>query len=165
MKFLDEKFKTHKKQFLFQSALGGVTAGAVLCLFDIVKNPIIVASFGASAFIAFSLPHREISRPRFLIGGYLIGILVGMLMYNITRIPVEDAIIQKALYVTAGIFAVTLAMFLMGITNTEHAPGASIALGFTLNPWTMATVVLVITGIIMVTLIQRFLKRWMIDLI
>jgi hypothetical protein len=56
-------------------------------------------------------------------------------------------------------------MFMMTITNTEHAPATGIALGFVINEWTFKTVVLVLVGIIIISTIQRCCRNWMINLI
>lgn len=165
MRIFDEKFKKDKKHFILQAALAGGAVAAALCLFDVVKNPMIVASFGSSAFGAFTMPHRDITRPRFLIGGYVVGIAVGMLVHTVTYMSIDHIVMQKMVYIIAGAIAVALAMFIMGITNTEHAPGASIALGFTLNSATLSTVILVLVGISVIAGLQRLLKRHMIDLI
>ncbi|MFH1411220.1 MAG: HPP family protein [Candidatus Omnitrophota bacterium] len=165
MRIFDRKFKDHKRQFILQAALGGLAVGAALCLFDVVKSPMIVASFGSSAFGAFTMPHRDIFGPRFLIGGYIVGIVAGVIMHKMAVMPMDSVIAQRALYTLAGAFAACLAIFVMGITETEHAPGTSIAIGFALNSWTIMTIILVLAGIIMISVLQRFLKRWMIDLI
>ncbi|MDP8259338.1 MAG: HPP family protein [Candidatus Aadella gelida] len=165
MKIFDEKLKGHKVQFMFQALLGGLAVGTALCFFDVVKNPMIVASFGSSTFVAFTMPHRELSRTRFLIGGYIVGITSGVLMHNITLIPIDSYMLEKAVYILSGGGAAALAIFLMGLINAEHAAGTSIAIGFALNTWTYQTIILVLLGITVIALLKKSLKRFMIDLI
>ncbi|MFH1552229.1 MAG: HPP family protein [Candidatus Omnitrophota bacterium] len=165
MRLLDAKFRDNKLRYIAQSVMGGLAVAAALLFFNVVSQPMIIASFGASGFIAFTMPYKRISRPRCLIGGYIIGIIVGCLLHPITDIPMSHEFGLKMMHVMAGAAAVGLAMFLMSITNTEHAPATSIALGLVLNEWTFHTVVLILAGINVILVIQRAMKPWMIDLI
>ena len=74
MKVFDDKFKTNKSQYILQSMLATSTIIVVLIILDIITDAIIIASFGASSFIAFLMPHLRVSKGRFMIGGYLVGI-------------------------------------------------------------------------------------------
>jgi CBS-domain-containing membrane protein len=125
----------------------------------------IIASFGASAFLAFTFPHKRRSRPRCLIGGYFIGVVVGCIIHYATEIPVEEYFALKMIHVFVGAFGVVLSMFLMSITDTEHPPAASIALGFVINDWKWQTIILVMTGIILISLIKEILKPHIIDML
>jgi CBS-domain-containing membrane protein len=165
MRYLDKKFRKNKIRYIFQAIMGGLAVAVALVFFDVVNKPVIIASFGASAFIAFAMPHHEIARPRYLIGGYCVGVIVGCLIHYATFLPVGSYLAEKILYVIAGGMSVGLAMFMMTITNTEHAPATGIALGFVINEWTFKTVVLVLVGIIIISTIQRCCRNWMINLI
>ncbi|MFC1643894.1 HPP family protein [Candidatus Omnitrophota bacterium] len=165
MRLLDSKFQDNKLRYIAQSVMGGLAVAAALLFFNIVSQPMIIASLGASGFIAFTMPHKRISQPRYLIGGYIIGIIVGCLVHYMTDIPISRGFGLKMLYVMAGATAVGLAMFLMSITNTEHAPATSIALGLVINEWTFHTVILILAGIMVISVIQRGMKPWMMDLI
>ncbi|MEA3488904.1 MAG: HPP family protein [Candidatus Omnitrophota bacterium] len=165
IKLFDGKFRDHKVSFIMQAALAGVAVSAALILFDVVYQPVIIASFGASGFIAFTTPHRDISRPRCLIGGYIIGILVGCAMYYFTLLPVKTYLLQMAVHILAVGIAVALATFLMTITDTEHAPAASVAVGVVINDWAFYTLVTIMVGIIVISILKETLKRKMIDLL
>lgn len=165
MRILDTKFYDNKFRYIVQAVLSGLAVAAALLFFDVVRHPVIIASFGASGFIAFTTPHKSISRPRYFIGGYIVGILVGAIVHLVINLPIEHGLAQKMLYILSGSVAVSLAMFLMAITDTEHPPAASIALGLVINDWTFHTLVLIMAGIIVISTIQKILKGWMIDLI
>ena len=165
MRFFDEKFRDNKFRYIAQAALGGIAAAAALVFFDVVNHPAIIASFGASTLVAFAAPHQRFARPRYLVGGYIIGVTVGCLIHYVTIFPIEPYLAQKLIHLLAGGVAVGLAIFFMAVTNTEHAPAAGIALGFVINDWTFHTVVMVMIGIIVISAIQRILRPWMIDLI
>jgi hypothetical protein len=64
-----------------------------------------------------------------------------------------------------GALATGLAMLLMVITDTEHPPAASLALGFVLNEWDALTVLAVISGIVALASIKEVLKFRLIDLL
>ncbi len=172
MRFFDEKFKENKTHYILQACLAGVAVAIALAFFDVVRQPVIIASFGASAFIAFTVPKRPNSSPRKLIGGYMIGAIVGCLINILVILPAENYfttaeyhLALESIHIMAGAAAVALSMFLMTITETEHPPAASIALGFVVNEWTLATVVFVLAGISAISLVKRIFKSWMIDLL
>ena len=165
IRLFDEKFKSNKEKYIIQSLLCGIAVGMALVFFDVVRQPMIIASFGASGFIAFTMPHRPIASARHLIGGYVIAIIVGCLMHALTVLPIEHDLTQIALHIIASIVVVTLAMFIMSVTNTEHAPATSIALGLVINDWTYVTVARIMVGILIIVLVQRLTRNWMMDLL
>ncbi len=165
MRLFDEKFRGNKAKYIMQAILGGVAVAVALQFFDVVHKPVIIAAFGSSAFVAFAMPHRGIASPRCLIGGYAVGVIVGAMVHSVTFLPIEAYIYEKAVYLTGGALAVGLAMFLMAVTNTEHAPATGIALGLVINDWDYATLVYIMVGITVISGIQLALKRWMMDLV
>ena len=165
MRLFDEKFRGNKLKYIGQAVMCGLAIVVALQFFDVVHKPVILASFGASAFIAFTIPHRRAAGPRYLIGGYAIGVFVGALVHFATLLPVEIYIYEKLIYTFAGGIAVGLAMFLMAITNTEHPPAGGIALGFVVNEWTPHTIAQIMIGITIISAIQLILKKWMMDLV
>ncbi|MGB2631009.1 MAG: HPP family protein [Candidatus Omnitrophota bacterium] len=165
MRYFDRKFQENKRQYIVQSLLAGFAVAFALVFFDVVRQPVIIASFGASAFIAFTMPQREISSPRRLIGGYLVGIVVGCLIHFLADIYNANYMLDRIMTVIAGGTAVCLAVFLMTITDTEHAPATSIALGLVINVWDLRTVLLIVAGISLISAIQRVFRPRMMDLI
>ena len=165
MRFFDEKFRRNKGRYVLQACFAGAAVGVALVLFDVVKQPVIIASFGASAFIAFTMPHGHMASPRHLIGGYIVGVIVGCLVHFVTLLPIDQYITAKGLYIISGAFAVMLSVFIMTVTDTEHPPASSIALGFVINEWDIRTVVLILVGISVISFIQRALSSRMIDIL
>ena len=164
-RIVDDKFKKNKLQYFVQSMLAGCAVVAALFFFDVVTRPIIIASFGASAFIVFTRPHQKIASLRNVLGGYIAGIIVGMIIHYIIIIPaVENEFTVRVMYIISGGIAVFSAMFLMSIFDIEHAPAASIALGLVLNNWDAKTIIYILIGITIVSCIKQFTKRYMIDL-
>jgi CBS-domain-containing membrane protein len=162
---IDEKFRENKRRYIIQSVLAGLAVAVALLEFDIVRNPVVIGAFGASAFVAFTEPHKKWSGPRCLIGGYIIGLIVGGSVHYLTEFSIEHYWLLKIIHILAGALAVCLAMFFMSITDTEHAPASGIALGLVINDWDYFIILKILAGIIIISLIQRALRRWMIDIV
>jgi len=165
MQIVDSKFYGNKSRYIIQAAFGAGAVAVALLLFDVVNQPMIIASFGASAFIVFTRPQSYTADARHVIGAYIIGILVGCTFHWVTFVSLDNYTTLQIIHVVAAAFAVGLSMFLMAITNTEHAPGTSIALAFAINDWTLKTIVLVMIGIIFISIIHKATKRWMVDVL
>ncbi len=79
---------------------------------------LLVGSFGASAVIVFAAPHALMAHPRALLGGNFIGALIGVLVAK--YVPFDPWLLAA--------IAVSVAIFVMLVTNTLHAPGGATAL-------------------------------------
>ncbi len=160
MIFLDAKFKQNKARYTFQCLLTTLSVLLVLLLLDAMSNVAVIAALGASSFIVFTIPHAQVSRPRFCIGGYIIGVAAGGLCYWLAHIPWPDVLLPAYAYadVICGALAVGLTVFGMVVTNTEHPPAASIALGLVLGEWSLKTVIVVMVGITVLSLLRLLLK-------
>ena len=126
----------------------------------------LIAALGASAFIAFAVPHSPHSGPRNMIGGYTIGIVAGCLMATLeSAMNIQGSGAAHAVMVIFGAMAISLAMFMMVVTRTEHPPAAALALGLVLNEWDLLTLGVVMTGIVALSLIKRLVLPMLLDLI
>ena len=67
-------------------------------------------------------------------------------------------------YTVFGALAVGIAILLMTLTNTEHAPAAGIALGLVLNEWDYATILFIFAALLFMIALRRFLRPLLIDL-
>jgi len=162
MKLIDESFAGNKFGYIVQCLLAGLSTVLVLALLTSISNIAVIASLGASSFIVFALPHTVSSRPRFLVGGYVVGVAVGSgflwLRYT-TSLPQEFGFIPFFPHVVFGGAAVAMATFVMVVTNTEHPPAAGLALGFVmLDEWRWITPIAVLVGIVALCLIKTLLK-------
>ena len=146
--------------------MAAVSVLVVLLFLDSVKQTVLIASLGASAFIAFAIPCSQYSRPRYLVGGYLIGMIIGCTSFLLASWLAEMAMLEMhEAQIVFGAFAAGLAMFLMVVTDTEHPPAASLALGFVLNEWDALTVLVVLIGIVALTSIKEVFKPRLMDLL
>ena len=79
MRFFDKKFRKNVHKCVFQCVLATLTVLAVLVFLNVRTETAIIAALGASAFIVFTMPKTYSSDPRRLIGGYIVGIIVGII--------------------------------------------------------------------------------------
>ena len=165
-RYCDDKFRTHWVRYVGQSLMAAISVLVVLLILDSVKQTVLIASLGASAFIAFTIPCSQYSRPRYLIGGYLVGMVVGGTSFLLASWLAETAMLDMhQAQIVFGALATGMAMFLMVVTDTEHPPAASLALGFVLNEWDALTVLAVLSGIVALTSIKEVLKPRLMDLL
>jgi CBS-domain-containing membrane protein len=164
--FLDPRFFGNWRQYLFQCLFVTATMVVVLALLDSVSETVLVAALGASSVVAFSAPSLRASRPRCLIGGYLVGVAVGCGMsLLVTAAGGLVSLDEHSSRILLGAIAVGLAMFIMVATNTEHPPGAAIAFGLVLHEWDLLTIVVVLAGISAISLIKELARGRLIDLL
>ncbi len=159
MHIFDTKFAQNKIWYTLQCLLATVSFLLILVILDRMSNAAIIAALGASCFIVFTMPHAKLSSPRFLIGGYLVGLVIGILCYFLAQLnwPASLAATQQS-HLLFGALAVGLAIFVMVITNTEHPPAASLALGLVLGKWTPTTILVILIGILTLSILKYLIK-------
>jgi CBS-domain-containing membrane protein len=167
LRFLDARFTERKGRYLFQCALATLAVLVVLVSLDRVQQTTVIASLGASSFIAFTMPRARLSRPRFLVGGYLVGTAAGCIcwyvgtcaVWSLLRVPIAGV------QVITGALAVGLATLLMVVANVEHPPAAGLALAFVLNQWDGSTIIVVLAGIASLVILKTLLEPVLVDLL
>jgi len=167
---LDKKFKNNSLKYIFQCILASLTVLAILIFLDVLNEAALITALGASAFIVFTMPSQYSSDPRRLIGGYVVGLFVGFIFYIISTSRITDIInnitgISSASLIIFGSIAVGFSIFIMAVTNTEHAPAAGIALGLVINNWDYLTIIFIILAIVWFVSIKIILKKYLMDLI
>lgn len=167
MRIFDEKFVKNKTRYILQCSLATLSVFIVLLLIDARSHAVVIAVFGASAFTAFTMPEAEVSRPRYLIGGYLVGIAAGSFCHYLLSVPLLESLpfFKGPSYVAYGALAVGVATLGMVITDTEPPPAAGLALGLVLNEWSYSTVLVVLTGIVSLSIIKTALRPFLRNLL
>ena len=164
---LDPKFCRDPLRYVVQCSIATLAVLIVLLALDYVKQTVLIASLGASAFIAFTMPRVDSSRPRFLMGGYVVGTVMGCL-WSAAATALEPAAgwaLAGPSIVLFAALATGSAIFLMVVTQTEHPPAAALALGYVLNEWDLLTVLVVLTGIVAISLIKELLRPILVNLL
>jgi CBS-domain-containing membrane protein len=153
------------KRYAMQCGLAGLIVLVLLLVLDAVTQTVLIAALGASAFIAFAVPRSPHSGPRHMIGGYVVGIFAGSLMSMLKTLVYVSAGTDHAVMVVFGAIAISLAMFTMVVTRTEHPPAAALALGLVLNEWSLLTLFVVLCGIIGLSIVKQLVLPALLDLI
>jgi len=161
----DRLRRDNLNRYLLQCTLASVVVLILLLILDTVTQTVLIAALGASTFIAFAVPRSLQSEPRYMIGGYLVGILVGSSIGTLSAsIHYSDIVTAHVAMIVFGALATGLAMFVMVITKTEHPPAAALALGLVLNEWDFLTLVVVIVGVIAISIFKRLVLPILMDL-
>ena len=166
MRILDRKAKKYIVRYVFQCAIATAAILLILIFLDVLTHTAIIAALGATAFIVFTMPKAYSSGPRPLLGGYLIGIIIGVgfSLLSTLKFILPCFISPLTSYTVFGALAVGVAILLMTLTNTEHAPAAGIALGLVLNEWDYATILFIFGALLLMIALRRFLRPLLIDL-
>lgn len=168
MNIIDLKLKKYFFKYIFQCLLATFVLSVAMLFLNIVTETALIASLGATAFIVFAMPKTYSSAPRRLIGGYTVGISIGIIFFYLeNRIHylsiIEPQINHPLSYVLAAI-AVGLTIFIMTVTNTEHAPAAGISLGLVINQWDITSLLFIITSMLVMVGVKCLLKPYLINL-
>ena len=167
MKLIDANFKNNKSRYFLQSLIIVFLLLVILQILDVIQQTAIIVSLGASSFVLFAMPHVKRARPRYVVGGYLVAVVFGCLCHLVVENPVVAAGFgsTRMALIFASAIAVGLTVFVMIVTNTEHPPAASIALGFVMNEWDYRTIACVILGIVLMSLVHQLIKPFLRDLL
>jgi CBS-domain-containing membrane protein len=151
-----DNFKRHG----LQCGLAGLGVLLLLLVLDAVTQTVLIASLGASAFIAFAVPRSLHSDPRHLVGGYVTGVAMSSFYALFSLQGTWD----HAIMIVFGALAISVAMFAMVVTRTEHPPAAALALGLVLNEWDLLTLVVVLVGVIGLSIIKQIVTPVLMDI-
>ena len=163
----DSKFKKFPLKYIFQCILATITVFAILLFLNVLKETAIITALGASTFIIFTMPTQYSSDIRRLVGGYIVGITIGIIFYIIYNAQIESIHVfsEQTSLILFGAIAVGLAIFVMSIINAEHAPAAGIALGLVINNWDLSTILFIILAVTWLASVKHLLKGYLMDLI
>jgi CBS-domain-containing membrane protein len=155
MRTTETTLRRNRKHFLFQPLWGAGMIMLLLFLADFILSETIIASFGATIFIASTRPHSRRTQPRYLIGGYSCGIVSGLFGFLMCGwLPAVP------LAIFAGL-AVGLATCLMVGLRFVHPPAGALALGLVLSQKPFTAALIAFCGIITVCVVLHFAKPWM----
>ena len=167
MSALDRRFKAHKARYMLQSVLAAVPVFVMIMILDPQRNAVVIAAVGASSFIAFTMPGKQVSRARFLLGGHFVAGIIAMSCDHLAGNPSIAAHLTlfghpETVFALA---SVILTIFAMTITNTEHPPAVSLAFGLVFQKGDPATCLIALACIAAVVGVSRLLRRFLISLV
>ncbi len=185
MSILDPEFELNPKPFVVQMTIAGIFMLFVFVGFNIYTQSALIAAFASSVFLSFAVPDSHATDPRPMIGGYMVGIAIGISLSIVCQSTVSEnimggfgALFGYAHISSSGIhpyspaytaffafLAFLITAFFMAATDTEHAPAVGIAVGLIINPWDLKTIVFLLIGISVLTVFKKSLERWMMNLI
>ena len=168
MNIIDSKVQNNMFKYIFQCLIATFIILLALLFLDLLTETAIIASLGATSFIIFAMPKTYASSPKRLIGGYSIGISIGLLCFYLGTILQSFGNFNPFTNFETPIFfaaiAVGLSIFIMTITNTEHAPAAGIALGLVINQWNPKSILFIIIVMLAMAVTRHLLYSHLINL-
>lgn len=166
MQILNNGFKNNKKQYILQTLIVTLIVFILLLVADSLSEMTVIASLGGSALTAFSFPSKINSKPRYMVGGYIIGIIAGITFHYCNAYLDISAgnIFGKPTYIFTCAFVVGITMFVMVVTNCAHPPAAGIAMSLVLDEHIWMTAFIAFISIIVISGAQQLLKKYLKDL-
>lgn len=150
------EFRRYWKNYVSQCLLATCVVFIVLLALSL-RNAVIIASIGATAFIIFAMPGMVTANPRNVIGGHTTGLIIGSLCFLIPHSTVFYTALSCSL-------AVGLAIFIMVVIDTEHPPAAATALGFAMSGFSLKTAMALVLSIVVLSLVHYFFRPLLKDL-
>ncbi len=114
------------REALLAGAGGALAIGVLAACAAMAATPLIIAPFGASCVLLFTVPASPLAQPRNVIGGHVISAIVGLIVVALLGpSPVAMAV------------GVGLAIAAMRLTGTVHPPAGAnpIVVALTGAPW------------------------------
>ena len=166
MRLFDRKFKKFWRLYVAQSLLAMLTILAIVLTLNSVEQTALIASLGASVFYAYCIPHSLACRPRYMLGGYVIGTIIGCSLSLLADLIVTTmGGDYQTIHIIFGAIATGLTIFLMVTTDTEHPPAIALSLGYVLNEWDLGTVAVILAGISIICIVRAVLRPKLINLL
>lgn len=124
-KLVNQHYLVNKRKYFFQCTLATIVVLVLLSTLDLISNNLIISSVASTTFVTFTCPHHKLTKARYVIGGYLVGIVVGLLCYyfmlGATNLFGELSGLADEL---VGAISVGASIFFMTVLNLEHPPGS-----------------------------------------
>ena len=151
--------------YFFQAGLAAVSLmlalwAADLLTGDSVARAVLVAAIASTAFILFIGPRSVTAHPRHSIGGHAVAVVAASLVYFFFEYLVGAQFANgfSLLFGFYAALAVGLAMLLMALTDTEHAPAAGTALAVVAHGVDWQLVVFLTTMVLLLAAVHGLLK-------
>lgn len=151
------KFRQNRTHYVVQSLGAAAAVFAALWVMS-MRDAVIIASIGSTAFTVFAMPTSRTAAARSVVGGQLVGLLSGSLC---AVIPHSSFLVSTLVYS----LAVGLSVLVMAVTDTKHPPASGTALGVAMAGASWNCGLAVIAGVVLLSLLHHFLKPYLKDLV
>lgn len=152
--------------YFFQVGLATVSLmlalwAADLLTGDSVARVVLVAAIASTAFILFIGPRSPSATPRHSIGGHAVAVVSASAVYLVAEYLAGARLTGEfsLLFGFYAALAVGLAMLLMALTDTEHAPAAGTALAVVAHGVDWQLVVFLMTVVLTLAGVHALLKE------
>ena len=162
---LDRKLPSRMPNYFSQCGMATVSLIIILLVEDVLFRAAIVAAVASTTFIIFVVPNSVAATPRKVIGGHLVAVICGAIFSSVLLIPAVASGPGEPVQSIMAALSVGLGIFLMVITDTEHAPAAGTALGLVIHGWTWSAVVFILSSAVILSLIRLALRPKLINLL
>jgi len=162
MQWIDEGFRRSPGHYILQTLMAFVCVVVLVLVLEIITNGVIVAALGASAFIVFAMPKHDTARPRSLIGGHVLCLVIGLACSLPLRLGCVSPGVGQGLM---GAVAVAVSIFGMVVFNAEHPPAAGNALAFAITIGGWGPITFTLGAVCFLSLVRYVLRGWLRDLV
>lgn len=161
IQLFDKKAKPNLRKYILQCSLATFTIMLMLLFFNLFTHSSIIASLGATTFIVFAIPNNYTAQNRNIIGGYITGIIIGIVFYLLSKglLILFNIVELKVIYIFFGSLAVGITIFIMTITNTEHPPAVGMALSLVISKWNYRTILIIFFCIVFISVVKWILMK------
>lgn len=176
MRYNPYKFKAIHWHILWQPLVAVIYVGCVLVFLGMSASSDLVWAIGAgalssSSYIVFVTPKSVTAEPRRIVGGYIVGIMCGLVVHIILMMvrkhwmaQSDHAHLSDHLFWASAAITVGLAMILMIIMNAEHPPAVGVSLVLVLDIQHYHIIVIILAAAFALAVIKMILDPWMMNL-
>lgn len=161
-----DRFKQHSVAYCIQIMMVLLINLFLLVVLHIRPNDVLIVSIAATVYIVFTTPHQQAAKPRCVIFGSLVGVVIGIIFSYVAHFWAAHPEIYFSYYSLAIIaaFAVSLTTLITVLFNVAHPPSCAFTLGFVVLNWDLKILAVTVFVILFAAAYQHFLKSSMIDL-
>ena len=147
------------RPYIVQATLASLALLAILLIEQGVSDGIIVVTIASSTATVFVVPHSIAASSRRVVGGHVVSVLVGLLLWGALNLVSGDANAASNLQIDIfGAAAVGLSVLVMATTNTEHPPAAGTAFGIIVGGFSFTFIAFILTAAVILSLVRALLR-------
>lgn len=161
---------------VLQPLLGVFYIACVLLLLDATAGSAILWAIGSgclasSCYIVFITPRSVTAQPHRIVGGYIVGITVGVLTHLLLKwikhhFSLDDGAITTSehLFWISAALTVGIAMFIMVVLNIEHPPAVGLSLVLVLDIEHYGIILAILGAAMVLAILKKILNPWLVNL-